>query len=131
MDLDQIIDRCIEQMKAKNLTNRDVANLANISEATVSRLLRSHGANATAASLLAVCNALEPEIAPDNERDTREEKSGTDELYAARIEDLKASICVKNKWIKTLFAVCIVLIIVILFLLFLDALQPGTGWLRQ
>ena len=48
MDFDKLIFRCIDKMEAENLTNKDVARLAQISESTVSRVLATRGAAASA-----------------------------------------------------------------------------------
>ena len=39
MDFEKLIDRCMRTIDDRNLTNRDVARLADISESTVSRVL--------------------------------------------------------------------------------------------
>lgn len=129
MDFEDLISRCISKMGEENLTNRDVAQLAKISESTVSRTLASHGSNATAATITAICSALG--VRPDVERYEIIERTATrDEVYLARIDDLKAVIQSKNRWIRALFIVCLVLVAFLLTVLAVDLLNPSVGWIR-
>lgn len=129
MDFDELISRCIAKMSEGNLTNRDVAQLAKISESTVSRTLASRGANATAATITAICDALG--VQPEAERYEIVERMATrDEIYLARIDDLKSTIAVKDKWIRALFITCAVLVGFLLTVLAVDLLNPAVGWIR-
>ena len=129
MDFEDLISRCIAKMGEEKLTNRDIAQRANISESTVSRTLASHGANATAATITAICGALG--VRPDVERYEIIERTATrDEIYLARIDDLKAVIQSKNRWNRALFIVCLVLVAFLLTVLAVDLLNPAVGWIR-
>ena len=129
MNFEELISRCISKMSEEKLTNRDVAQRANISESTVSRTLASRGANATAATITAICDALG--VQPDTERYEVVERSATkDEVFFARIDDLKSTIAVKDKWIRALFIVCVVLVGFLLTVLAVDLLNPAIGWIR-
>ena len=129
MDFEKLISRCISKMDAENLTNRDVAQLAKISETTVSRTLSSRGANATVATITAICDALgvSDEVA---QYQVVERSATKDEVYLARIDDLKAVIRSKNQWIKALFVTCLCLTAFILILFAVDLLNPSVGWFR-
>ena len=129
MDFEELISRCIAKMGEENLTNRDVAQLAKISESTVSRTLASRGANATAATITAICGALG--VRPEAERyEIVERTAARDEIYLARIDDLKAVIQSKSRWNRALFIVCLVLVAFLLTVLAVDLLNPTVGWIR-
>ena len=129
MDFEELISRCISKMSEEKLTNRDVAQRAKISESTVSRTLASRGANATAATITAICDALG--VQPEAERYVIAERSATkDEVFFARIDDLKSTIAVKDKWIRALFITCAVLVGFLLTVLAVDLLNPAVGWIR-
>lgn len=129
MDFEDLISRCIAKMGEEKLTNRDIAQRANISESTVSRTLASRGANATAATITAICGALG--VQPEVERYEIIERTATrDEIYLARIDDLKAVIQSKNRWNRALFIVCLVLVAFLLTVLAVDLLNPTVGWIR-
>ena len=129
MDFDKLIFRCIDKMEAENLTNKDVARLAQISESTVSRVLATRGAAASTASVKAICDALG--VSPDVDRFEIIERTATkDEIYLARIDDLKDVIQSKNRWNKALFIACLVLVAFILALFAADLLNPSIGWFR-
>ena len=129
MNFEELISRCISKMSEEKLTNRDVAQRANISESTVSRTLASRGANATAATITAICDALG--VRPEVERYEIIERTATrDEIYLARIDDLKAVIQSKSRWNRALFIVCLVLVAFLLTVLAVDLLNPTVGWIR-
>lgn len=116
-------------MQEKNITNRDLAQLAQISESTVSRILATKGAVASTATLSAICDALG--VAADTAQYEVVERSATkDEVYEARIADLKSVNHNKNQWIKALFVVCLCLTAFILMLFAVDLLDPSVGWFR-
>lgn len=130
MDFEKLIFRCIDKMEAENLTNRDVARLAQISESTVSRVLASRGATASAATIKSICDALN--VSSDvSAYEIVERSVPVDEIYLARIADLKAMIQSKNRWIKALFVVCLCLTVFILVLFAIDLLNPSVGWFRS
>lgn len=130
MDFEKLIFRCIDKMEAESLTNKDVARLAQISESTVSRVLATRGAAASASSIKAICDALG--VSPEPERFELIARSATkDEIYLARIDDLKSMIQTKNRWIKALFVVCLALTAFVLILFAVDLLNPSVGWFRS
>lgn len=129
MNFEELISRCISKMSEEKLTNRDVAQRANISESTVSRTLASRGANATAATITAICDALG--VQPEVERYEIIDRTATrDEIYLARIDDFKAVIQSKSRWNRALFIVCLVLVAFLLTVLAVDLLNPTVGWIR-
>lgn len=124
-----LIDRCIAIMQDKNMTNKELAQLAQISESTVSRVLASKGSNTSAATITAICDALGVGA------DAAQYAGGVcertkDELYEARIDDLQRAIARKERWNKRLFVVCICLTAFILLLFAVDILNPNIGWFR-
>lgn len=129
MDFEALISRCIAKMEAEKLTNRDVAQLAQVSESTVSRVLSSRGAVSSTAAISAICNALGVTAEPAQYEIIERERS-KDEVYEARIADLKSVNHNKDQWIKALFIVCLCLTAFILTLFAADLLNPTAGWFR-
>lgn len=129
MDFEKLISRCIAKMEAENLTNRDVAQLAQISEATVSRVLSTRGAVASTATITAICSALG--VAEEVARyEVIEPQTKCDISNQARIDDLKAVIQNKEHWIRVLSIACAILVAFILAFFAVDMLNPGIGWIR-
>lgn len=129
MDFETLISRCISKMDAENLTNRDVAQLAKISEATVSRTLASRGANATAATITAICDALN--IVPETAQYEVVERSlSKDEIYEARIEDFKQRAEKEAREKRVIFFAFLVAVAFIFTLFAVDLLNPNVGWFR-
>ena len=124
-----LIDRCIAIMQDKNMTNKDLAQLAQISEPTVSRVLASKGSNASAATITAICDALGVGAEAAQYAGGVCERT-KDELYEARIDDLQRAIARKERWNKRLFVVCVCLTAFILLLFAVDILNPNIGWFR-
>lgn len=129
MDFEQLISRCISKMEEENLTNKDLAQLAQISESTVSRVLASKGSNASAATITAICDALGVGAEAAQYAGGVCERT-KDELYEARIDDLQRAIARKERWNKRLFVVCVCLTAFILLLFAVDILNPNIGWFR-
>lgn len=130
MNFDGLIERCIAEMADKNLTNKDVAKLAEISEATVSRALNHGGQNMTVATLNAICDALGIEL--DGGSYTAEPiQANVAEVYEARIADLKQALAYKNKWLKVMAVALGVVVGFILVILAIDLANPNVGWFRE
>lgn len=129
MNFETVIERCISVMQDKKLTNRDVAQLAKISESTVSRTLSSHGNSATTSTIRALCDALDIDPNPAAYEITPTSAT-TDELYLARIDDLHMTISTQGRWLRILFLVCICLVLFFLILFAVDILNPTVGWFR-
>ena len=114
----------------RNLTNRDVARLANISEATVSRVLATRGRNASMATINAICAGLgiAEEVAQYDF--SPNDITALEHVYLARIDDLKKSMEQKDRWIRGLFAICLSMVVIIVAVLAVDLLVPTVGWFR-
>lgn len=124
MDFEKLIERCISEMNAKNLTNKDLAEISKISEATVSRALTGKGQNITVATLAAICNALG--VTADAPA-----ASGSEAVYLARIADLKERIRYQATWIKVLFTAFAIVVAFVLTVLAIDIANPSVGWFRS
>lgn len=134
MDFEQLISGCIAKMEEENLTNKDLAQLAQISESTVSRVLSSKGSNASASTIAAICDALgvgadaAQHAGGTCERTKGERTKG--ELYETRIDDLQRAIARKERWNKRFFVLCVCLTAFIFLLFAVDILTPNIGWFR-
>ena len=130
MDFEKLIVRCEAAMKEKNLTNKDVARMSNVSEATVSRTFTGRGQNASAATLIAICDALNVP-AEAEEQEAEQLSAALERVYQARVADLKLVIANKERWVRTLFVVSLFLMAFILTVLMIDILDPNVGWFRS
>ena len=116
-------------MEEENITNKDLAHLAQISESTVSRVLSSKGSNASASTIAAICDALGVGAdAAHHAGGTCERTKG--ELYETRIDDLQRAIARKERWNKRFFVLCVCLTAFILLLFAVDILTPNIGWFQ-
>lgn len=130
MDFEKLIVRCEDAMKEKNLTNKDVARMSNVSEATVSRTLTGRGQNASAATLIAICDALNVPAEAEGQ-EAEQLRTALERVYQARVADLKLVIANKERWVRTLFIVSLFLMAFILTVFMIDILNPNVGWFRS
>lgn len=130
MNCTAIITACKAVISEKNMTNRELAKLANISESTVSRILSSGGENATVASVQAIADALgvncDPPAAPAGF--SLEDMA---RLYERRIQDIRRQLEAKERWLRITVLICVCLVGAILLLLLVDILSPSVGWFRR
>lgn len=124
MNLASLVTRCNDEMHRQNLTQKDVAQLADISEATASRVLNGLGSNTTVATLQALCDALG--VCPDDMNE-----SSLESVYLARISDLKIQLRTRDRWIRILVIMFLTLVALFLFLFLFDVLNPNVGWFRR
>ena len=128
VDFSVLIDRCIAIMQERNITNKELAQLAQISEATVSRVLATKGAVSSTATLAAICDALGvEEIARYEVVDPPRSK---DEIYEARIEDFKQRAEKEAREKRIIFIAFCVAVAFIFTLFAVDLLNPSVGWFR-
>ena len=130
MDFEKLIDRCIRTIDDRNLTNRDVARLADISEATVSRVLATRGRNASMSTIIAICDGLGIEEETIQYDISPNDVTSLQHVYLERIEDLKIAIEQKDRWIRRIFIICLSMIVFIVIVLAVDLLIPTVGWFR-
>ena len=129
MDFENLISRCIAKMEEENLTNKDVAQIAKISEATVSRTLASRGANATAATIAAICAALG--VSSDAAQYKIVDRSRSkDEVYELCIEQAERR-ADREAREKRAISIAFLIAVAFIFTLFtIDLLNPNVGWFR-
>ena len=130
MNCTAIITACKDVISEKNMTNRELAKLADISESTVSRILSSGGENATVASVQAIANALDVDCDPPADPAGISQED-LERIYERRVEDLRQQVDSKEHWLRVTVFICICLIGAILLLLLVDFLSPSIGWFRR
>ena len=147
MDISALITQCKQEMKGKGLTNREVAQLADISESTVSRVLASDGQTASAATLEALCRALRVDEDTSTEQPPPASSAlpaseapaslpflspeNVEHIYERRVEDLRQQVESKEHWLRITVFLCVCLIGAILLILLVDLFSPSIGWFRR
>lgn len=124
MNLASLVTRCNDEMRCRDLTQKDVAQLAGISEATASRVLNGLGGNTSVATLQVLCDALG--VCPDDAGE-----SSLESVYLARISDLKIQLRQRDRWIRALAIAFGTLVLLIVFLFLYDVLNPNVGWFHR
>lgn len=139
-----IILKKLKELKDKsNLTSQQIAELSGVPLSTVNRIFSGQTDNPsfiTVSDMVrAMGGSLDDLMADSDEKETpekakTEEGSETErsapENYEHLIEVYRETIRMKNKWIRTLFWVCISLTAIIAFVLIYDVLNPQIGYIR-
>ena len=129
MDFEKLISRCITKMEEENLTNRDVAQLAQISESTVSRVLSTRGAVASTATITALCDALG--VSSDTAQfEVVDRSRSKDEVYELCIEQANRRAEKEAREKRVIFIAFCVAVAFIFTLFAVDLLNPSVGWFR-
>lgn len=122
-DYQELVQRCSEEMRHQGMTQRELAKLANLSEATVSRVLSGTSSGSSFATLQAICDVLfvrEPSI--DDE---------VINLYKARVDDLNRRIAEMQKWLRIVAVMVTALVSIFVLFTIIDFLNPVVGWMHQ
>lgn len=146
MTLDNIIDGIIARKDELNASSQQIADAAQVSVATVNRILRKQdGYIPNAKNLFDIANALGYNF----EQTKPEPVNAADEaiqqiifVYEQRCADLEREsrlktvqhnmiIAGKDRWIRFLTILAIVLFSGIAFLLFYDVTRPDIGWIQE
>lgn len=136
-----IIVKKLKELKDKsNLTSQQIADLSGVPLSTVNRILAGQTDNPsfiTVSDMVkAMGGSLDELMIETDKTKPHSETNENDKLrdygynYERLIELYRDTIKAKNKWIKTLFWVCIGLGSVIAFLLIFDILNPNMGYIR-
>lgn len=128
-------ERIQERKRLRKLTNREIAELSGVPETSVSRILSGETANPSYLNVRDIVVALggdedaffdgAPPAAPARTADAQ-----LIALYEKRLEDKDAALRDKNKWIRNLFIVVIILVCFLVAWLIIDITNPAIGWFR-
>ena len=111
------------------MTNKDVARIAQISESTVSRVLASKGANASAATITAICDALGVH-AETYHYEVSEPAPSIIDGYTECIAALRRQVEKEAREKRVLFIAFAVVVLFVFVLFAVDLMNPNVGWFR-
>lgn len=140
MDLSERVTALKNEKKKQNLSIQQMADMSGLSAATVSRTL-AEKTEPSIYTLSALENALGLGIDPPPGENPLEQHIGDDPLLKyyftlqeSRIERLRAHynmlLAEKNRWIKFLLVISLLLVIFICFMLVYDVLHLETGYIK-
>lgn len=118
------------------MTSQQIADAANVSKATVVRMLRGdEGTSPTAQTLFDVADAVGCRFGDGKPGDEHAECREKIELMKAHHAEMVAhynrALAVKTRWLRFTVILSLVLIAVIIAVLVLDVIRPGVGWFRS
>lgn len=118
------------------MTSQQIADAANVSKATVVRMLRGEdGTGPTAQTLFDVADAVGCRFGDGKPGDEHAECREKIELLKAHHAEMVAhynrALAVKTRWLRFTVVLSLVLIAVIIAVLVLDVIRPGIGWFRS
>lgn len=140
MDLSERITALKTEKKKQNLSIQQMADMSGLSAATVSRTL-SEKTEPSIYTLSALENALGLGLDPPPGENPLEQHIGDDPLLKyyftlqeSRIERLRAHynmlLAEKNRWLKFLLVITLLLVCFICFMLVYDVLHLETGYIK-
>lgn len=124
---DEIIDGIAAAMKEKGLNARQLADASNVPKSTVDRILRHATPNPTLQNILDMAGAVGYQIGdpiPEKPQhlDTEQQMKYITKTHADQIARLRAHytmlLAEKNRWINSLFLLCLALVVFCIILLF-------------
>ena len=130
-------ERIQERKRLRKLTNREIAELSGVPEASISRILSGETANPSYQNVRDIVVALGGDedaffnsVPPTAPAPAHSADAQVIALYEKRLEDKDAALRDKNKWIRNLFIVVIILVCFLVFWLIIDITNPVIGWVR-
>lgn len=140
MDLSERVTALKNEKKKQNLSIQQMADMSGLSAATVSRTL-AEKTEPSIYTLSALENALGLGLDPPPGENPLEQHIGDDPLLKyyftlqeSRIERMRAHynmlLAEKNRWIKFLFVISLLLVCFICFMIVYDVIHLGTGYIR-
>lgn len=134
------VQEAIKEIAARKeetgMTSQQIADAANVSKATVVRMLRGEdGTSPTAQTLFDVADAVGCQVWDGKQGDERAELREQVELMKAHHAEMVAhynrALAVKTRWLRFTVVLCLVFIAMVVAVLLLDVGRPGIGWFRS
>lgn len=118
------------------MSSQQIADAANVSKATVVRMLRGEdGTGPTAQTLFDVADAVGCRFGNGKPGDEHAECREQIELMRAHHAEMVAhynrALAVKTRWLRFAVVLSLILIAVVIAVLMLDVSRPGVGWFRS
>lgn len=118
------------------MSSQQIADAANVSKATVVRMLRGEdGTGPTAQTLFDVADAVGCRFGDGKPGDEHAECREQIELMKAHHTEMAAhynrALAVKTRWLRFAVVLSLVLFAVIIAVLMLDVSRPSLGWFRS
>lgn len=147
MDVNAIIDGIIDKKAEVGMTNQQISDASQVPRTTINRILAKQTPNPSMQSVMDIAHAVGYVIEPENPPTLQEAPSeahialleGTLELERRQAERRQVQmrahynmlLAEKNRWIKHLFVLTIILVTALVAFLVLDILHPDLGWVRR
>lgn len=113
------------------MSSQQIADAANVSKATVVRMLRGdEGTSPTAQTLFDVADAVGCRFG-DEHAECREQIELMKAHHAEMVAHYNRALAVKTRWLRFAVVLSLILIAVIIAVLMLDVSRPGVGWFRS
>lgn len=124
------LDYLIALKEKSGLTNEQIAGISGVPESTVTRIFSRKTDNPYFQTIVDIAKALDGSIDIMEGIQEKTEEIPSPGSEHRLIQLYREVIFSKNKWIKFLVAVLLIIIFVIISLLCYDILNPARGWIR-
>lgn len=126
-----MIKEIAERKNETGMSSQQIADAANVSKATVVRMLRGdEGTSPSAQTLFDVADAVGCRFG-DEHAECREQIELMKAHHAEMVAHYNRALAVKTRWLRFAVVLCLVLIAIVIAVLLLDVSRPGVGWFRS
>ena len=124
------LDYLIALKEKSGLTNEQIAGISGVPESTVTRIFSRKTDNPYFQTIVDIAKALDGSIDIMEGIQEKNEEIPSPGSEHRLIQLYREVIFSKNKWIKFLVAVLLIIVFIIIALLCYDILNPARGWIR-
>lgn len=124
------LDYLIALKEKSGLTNEQIAGISGVPESTVTRIFSRKTDNPYFQTIVDITKALDGSVDLMEGIQEKHEELESPGNERRLIQLYREVIYTKNKWIKYLATVLLVIVFIIVALLCYDVLNPAMGWVR-
>ncbi len=124
------LDYLIALKEKSGLTNEQIAGISGVPESTVTRIFSRKTDNPYFQTIVDITKALDGSVDLMEGIQEKQEELESPGNERRLIQLYREVIYTKNKWIKYLATVLLVIVFIIVALLCYDILNPAMGWVR-
>lgn len=124
------LDYLIALKEKSGLTNEQIAGISGVPESTVTRIFSRKTDNPYFQTIVDIAKALDGSVDVMEGIQEKTEEPAAPGSEHRLIQLYREVIYTKNKWIKYLATVLLVIVFIIVALLCYDILNPAMGWVR-
>lgn len=124
------LDYLLTLKDKSGLTNEQIAKISGVPESTVTRIFNRRTDNPYFQTIVDIVKALDGSIDEMEEIETKEEVKVSTESESKLIQLYREIIQNKDKWIKFLVTLLVIMVSIFILLFTYDIVNPTVGWFQ-